>query len=61
MIKETNFEEHISLEDNVGGHSALEEGETSTQVWSVQSDFPPENTGCKQGSRVRKDHCRGES
>lgn len=30
MIKETNVEEHISLEDNVGGHSALEEVETST-------------------------------
>ena len=44
MIKETNVKEHISLEeDNVGGHSALKE------VWSVQSDFPPENTVCKRG------------
>ena len=47
-----NVKEHISLEeDNVVGHSALKE------VWSVQSDFPLENTVCKQGSRVRKDHC----
>ena len=30
MIKETNVEERISLEDNVGGHSALEEVETNT-------------------------------
>ena len=30
MIKETNVEERISLEDNVGGHSAREEVETST-------------------------------
>ena len=56
MIKETNVKERISLEeDNVGGHSALKE------VWSVQSDFPPENTVYKQGSRVRKDHCSGGS